>query len=251
MSKGKQASSIPASIKSSIFILCKDPCWIANINDNVHDNLLPQNLGFHKLLVAKEPYRSILCGGHSVLNLSPFVLDPSELFCLIMGLMYHLQNVSISARETPECSSRSTFSNVLWEATEVPQETHRHKDPFCSLLPSHATQNPLSIWSSSPLNGFSYWASVLLKEDSKSKKWLIVTGATQALWCLIHLCASTEHGTTEVLNTYLWMKTNKYFIQLSIQLFARETLIQLLLGCEDHLLRTSVSASLQLAGGYG
>lgn len=86
---------------------------------NVHDNLLPQNLGFHKLLVAKEPYRSILCGGHSVLNFFPFVLDPSETFCLIMGLMYNLQNVSISAIEAPECSSRSMFSNVLWEATDA------------------------------------------------------------------------------------------------------------------------------------
>lgn len=66
----------------------------------------------------------------------------------------------------------------------------------------------------------------------------------------VPLVPTTEPSIMEVLNKYLWMKKNKYFIHSSIHLFTGETLVQLVLGCEDHLPITSVTplmASLQLA----
>lgn len=147
---------------------------------------------------------------------------------------------------------------MLWGAIELPQTPHKHKDNFCLPLPCPSTQKLFSVWSSSPLNCFAYWTSVLFKRDFKSKKCLIVSGTAQALYTsplmFVPLVPITKPCTMEVLNKYLWIKTNKYVIHSSIYLLTGETLVQLLLGCEGHMPLTSVSpvtASLQLASECG
>lgn len=161
---------------------------------------------------------SILQDGRSEIWNCLFVLDPSEPPSLIMTLVSELQKPSIFVTEAPEPPSMSMFSNMLWEAMELPQISHwRRAHPPCPALPLHT--QPVSIWSSSAWNCIAYWAFVLLKEDDKTQKCLIVTGAAQApLWVsfiFVTLVPTADPGAMEVLHKYLWMRTNTYFIDSS------------------------------------
>lgn len=149
-------------------------------------------------------------------NLSLLIFDLSEPPSLITNLMYKPQNTSISVTEAPEGPSRSMFSYMLWGATGLPQTPHWGEDPLSPFpsLPLHT--QPVSIWSSSAWNCVAF---VLLKEDDKTQKCLIFTGAGQApLWVsfiFVTLVPTTDPGAMEVLHKYLRMETDTNFIHSS------------------------------------